>query len=157
MKLIEDYLEVDETSSTGLRWKVKCGAKAAGSEAFTSINSAGYYHGSFDKKDYLAHRVIALLSGMDLTGITLVDHRDGNKTNNKVDNLRVVSASKNTSNTNGPRSNNLLGVKGVRLSKSGKFEACITLGKKYKHLGTFSSVEKAKEAFEKAHKEHYGE
>ncbi|MGL5016261.1 MAG: HNH endonuclease [Bacteroidales bacterium] len=157
MKIIEDYLEVDVTSTTGLRWIKRCGAKSAGSEAFTSINSSGYYHGTFDNKHYLAHRVVAMLSGMDLSGATLVDHTDCDKTNNHPDNLRVVSASKNTANTKGPRSNNLLGVKGVRRSKSGRFEATISINKKYKHIGTFDTIEEASLAFAAAHKNHHGE
>ena len=95
----------------------------------------------FDKP-YKAHRVIWAMchGGWPIHGI---DHIDGDRTNNRFENLRDVTQSKNMRNSS-IRSDNTSGVVGVYLEKkSGTWYAQIKTGGTVKHLGQFPSFEDA--------------
>tara|TARA_R110002167_G_C12263501_1_gene613289 strand:- start:27 stop:539 length:513 start_codon:yes stop_codon:yes gene_type:complete len=115
---IEDYLAVDNTSKTGLRWIKGRGRKIkSGDEAFTRIDSMGYYGGAFNYTDYTAHRVIMYLTYSEWsTRKKHVDHIDGNRLNNNIDNLHFVPPTSNQKNDNRKmQSNNTSGIKGLSL------------------------------------------
>ena len=114
---IEDYLAVDNTSKTGLRWIKDKGRAYSGNEAFTAIDSYGYYFGKFNGTFYAAHRVIMYLTYGEWSTIKKhVDHIDGNRSNNNIDNLHFVSPTGNQKNDNRKMmSNNTSGIKGLSL------------------------------------------
>jgi len=89
---IKDYLKYDPTSKTGLRW-IKDNRRARkGNEAFTGINSSGYYSGSFNYLKLSAHQVIMFLEyGKWSDYDTNVHHKDENKLNNNLNNLEFIS------------------------------------------------------------------
>ena len=115
-KNIKDYLKYDPTSSTGLRWikspSYKC---KEGDEAFTARDAYGYYFGKFDYVTYKAHQVIMFLQHGIWSNINNhIDHIDGDKTNNNIDNLRFVSPTGNQRNANRKlNENNTSGIKGL--------------------------------------------
>ena len=116
-KNIKDYLKYDPTSSTGLRWiKSPSYRFKEGDEAFTS-KSGGYYVGRFDYVMYSAHQVIMFLQhGKWSDRNNPIDHINGDKTNNNMDNLRFVSPTGNQRNANRKmQSNNTSGVIGLSL------------------------------------------
>lgn len=63
------------------------------------LDSSGYYRVSIRNQKYLVHRVIFSLFNMqkDIESFEL-DHIDGDKLNNKLDNLRLVTSSTNSRN-----------------------------------------------------------
>ena len=68
-----------------------------------------------------------------------VDHRDGNRLNNRRENLRYATHSQNGLNT-AIRDNNTSGFRGVSYcSERGNWEAYITVAGQRKNLGRFSS------------------
>lgn len=72
-----------------------------------------------------------------------IDHIDGNKTNNRQNNLRDVPASENRKNMPIPK-NNTSGVVGVwRNEKNKKWDACIGMNGRTIHIGSFASFEEA--------------
>jgi hypothetical protein len=112
-KDIGDYLAYSEESKTGLvqkkpRQRVRVGQEAG------SIDKNGYYKTSFKSKDYFNHRIIYFLN----TGIDpeekQVDHIDGNKSNNKIWNLRLATHKQNSTNKK-KNKNNTSGITGVYL------------------------------------------
>ena len=119
---IKDYLAVDSTSKTGLRWIKNRGTRGkAGQEAFTRIGYDGYYGGSFNYTSYSAHQVIMYLIHNEWSNrLKHVDHIDGNKLNNNINNLRFVSPTGNQRNDNRKlSSNNTSGIKGLHLWTDG--------------------------------------
>jgi len=114
---IEDYLAVDNTSKTGLRWIKNKGTAYSGNEAFTRVDPCGYYGGKFNSISYTAHQVIMYLTYGEWSTIKKhVDHIDGNRSNNNIDNLHFVSATGNQKNDNRKLNrNNTSGIKGLGL------------------------------------------
>lgn len=86
-----------------------------------------------------------------------IDHIDGNPSNNKISNLRLVTHSQNCKNRK-INVNNKSGYKGVNWhEKSQKWRAYISLNGKWILLGFFLKKEEAIEARKKAESEMYGE
>lgn len=119
------------------RW----GGRVAG-----TINSAGYVYISIDRRRYLAHRLAFLY----MTGRIpeVVDHRDG--PSNAWHNLRPATREGNGTNARGWRTTKS-GAKGVWRQPGRKnYAAAITINGKSRWLGSFPTIELAKEAYTKA-------
>jgi hypothetical protein len=131
-----------------LFWKSRDGGapgwngKYAGKEAFTSTNSYGYKQGSILGGVYRAHRVIWAMVNGEWPEAD-IDHINGNRTDNRIVNLRSVSRSENCMNSSlGKR--NKSGVVGVCWSKrEGKWKAQIQKDGKNIQIGHFSSFDEA--------------
>lgn len=125
-KNIKDYLKYDNTSITGLRWIKSPNYKyKVGDEAFTRIDRYGYYVGYFGGRTYQAHQVIMFLQlGEWSSRKKHIDHSDGNRKNNNIDNLRFVSPTGNQKNANRKLNvNNTTGIKGIDYNNDGSFRA----------------------------------
>lgn len=93
------------------------------------------------------HRVIT-----DAPEGKVVDHIDGDGLNNTDGNLRIGSHQQNMCNRRGKAVSNT-GVRGVSLDGRGKYRARVG----QVQIGSFSTLEEATMAVEKARKEMYGE
>ncbi len=102
----------------------------------------GYWRISISGKNYAAHR-LAWLYVHGRWPSDQIDHINGDKSDNRIANLREASASQNTMNQ-GLRKDNSTGFKGVYEDKrTGRFRARITVGGKPKNLGFYATVEDA--------------
>jgi hypothetical protein len=104
--------------------------------------SAGYFYILIDGKYYLVHRIIAsCFLGLDIGNPNdVIDHRDGNPTNNCVANLRITT--KQGNGWNQPR------AKGYYWHKeSQKWQAQIRVNNNNIHLGYFDTEEAAHQAY----------
>lgn len=100
-------------------------------------------------KTILMHRVIAETpDGM------WTDHRNRNRLDNRKSNLRVCTPSENSANR---ENNNRTGYKGVYQMTTKKWYAQIKVGGKTRHLGCFSTPEKASRAYQSAAKHVWGQ
>lgn len=71
--------------------------RADGRPAFSTVKSGGYLHGQFAKRFIKAHRVAwALHNGHWPVGY--IDHIDGDRSNNRIANLREATARQNSAN-----------------------------------------------------------
>lgn len=113
-----------------------------------TIDPRGYVAGrpSKSKSSVTLHRWILIDGDSE---VSTIDHVDGNKLNNKRCNLRQCSQAENSRNTKLAK-NNSSGFKGVSLNASGKWRARIWKDWKEIHLGTFSTIEDAVSAYDKA-------
>lgn len=86
-----------------------------------------------------------------------VDHKDGEKLNNRRHNLRICTHAQNVKNKS-LHKNNTSGYKGVSFFKpTGQWLVHIGVGGKSKHIGLFDQIEDAAKAYSQAASEHYGE
>jgi hypothetical protein len=151
---LREVLSYDPNSGLFV-WKVKKSRAIAGSVAGTN-HVKGYIVISVDGNIYLAHR-LAWLYVHGVWPDESIDHRDCNRSNNIMSNLRLATFSEN--NRNQPiRRNNTSGQKCVHWSKSSnKWQVRIWGDGKRIYLGSFVSQQEANEAYKKAVIEIHGE
>lgn len=118
------------------RWRA-CGDK--------HNHSSGYSHLKIDGKNYLAHRLIWLLTYR--TWPKFIDHIDKNPMNNRIDNLRSATRQENNHNR-GMNKNSSSGYPGVSFFKrDNKWMAYIRVNSKQTFLGYFDTPEEAFTAY----------
>lgn len=140
------------TEETGGKRFRQFNKQFAGKEAlYGNSGSHGYRMGAIFNRQYLTHRVVwALVNG---AWPSRIDHINGDKTDNRIANLRVATASENARNCAlSPR--NKSGVVGVNWAKhAGKWRAAIYTKSGHRHLGYFSDIKSAADARKVAERE----
>ena len=129
----QDLLKIFEFSDGNLIWKKKIAPRAKVGCVAGHLRKDGYVQIKVLHKLYPAHRLIWFLVHGEWPK-NEVDHIDGNKSNNRIENLRDVTKSQNQQNRLKTKQNSS-GYKGVFFhAKSNKWIAKITLNKKQNHL-----------------------
>lgn len=136
-----------EPDTGKLFWRISKSNVSAGSEA-GSINQEGYLKISIDGKNYLTHRIAWFLHYQEMPSLQ-IDHINGSRTDNRIENLRQATNSQNQRNQRKPKSNNKSGYLGVSANGK-KWKAQIKVGGNPKYLGCFDTPEKAHDAYIKA-------
>lgn len=143
--ILKDKLLYDE--HTGIFTWLKSDTKRikTGSIAgFTDVR--GYVSIHISKKLYYAHRLAWLYKYGNMPKQN-IDHINGNRNDNRIENLREASQQQNVMNV-GARKRNTSGYKGVSFSKvANKWEARFTYNKKTNYLGLFLTAELARDAY----------
>lgn len=132
-------------------WMARFAGKVAGIKG-----KDGYRRVCIDGSDWLAHR-IAWAIAHNRNIVSMIDHINGDKDDNRLLNLREATRSQNGSNRPAPR-NNTSGRKGVVWARRHKkWVAQIVVRGKYFHLGYFDDFDEASLAYESAAKNFFGE
>jgi hypothetical protein len=111
-----------------------------------------YYNGS--KKNFKIHQLVAMAflnHKPDGTQNLVVDHINDVKTDNRVENLQIVTQRYNCCKTQGRYTSKFKGVDWFK--KRNKWRAAITINGKRKHLGLFNCEEEAAKAYQNKLKE----
>lgn len=141
---VKDMLTYDP--STGVfKWKKKRRGVRTGI-ALGSDNGFGYLRISVLGRSYYAHRLAWFYTHGEWP--ETIDHINGIKSDNRIENLRSCSQLSNNQNRLKKQSNNkslALGVSWHKRSK--KWQAHICIYKERKYLGLFSSIDKAHAAY----------
>lgn len=128
-------------------------ARYAGQVAMTAKNAHGYACGPILGKTYLAHRVVWAMANGVWPG-EQIDHLNGDRTDNRLVNLREVSHRENSINACQSR-NNTSGATGVYWRHDiAKWTSKIGIQGKVVHLGIFDSFDEAVAARASAQREH---
>ena len=132
--------------------------KMAGKEAGSNDRSVGYRRIGMFGREFWAHRLAWLyVHGRMPYAKHEIDHINGDKLDNRIENLREVSHGQNGQNT-GLRVNNRSGIKGVSWAASrGNWLATITVHGKMRNLGRFDTLEDAAAARRAAEIEYHGD
>lgn len=132
---------------TGRIFWLEPGVGRVRDEAGNGTGSRGYRTVFVDGRSYLAHRLAwALFYGEWPYGP--LDHIDGDKQNNRINNLRIVDASMNCENLRKARADSKTQLLGVHLcSRTGKWRAQICVRGRRIDLGRFASPEMASVAY----------
>lgn len=106
----------------------------------------GYRRTTIDGVAVLEHR-LAWLYVHGRWPSQQIDHINGNRTDNRIANLREVSQSVNMRNLQGPKKNSQSGVLGVIRHSDTLWRVRVTINRKAKHIGYFQTREAAAEAY----------
>jgi len=129
------------------RWNGRYAGKEAG-----KLDAKGYRVIAIDRKPFLAHRLAMLIVNGQWPPMH-VDHKNGNPSDNRIENLRQCNHAENHQNRR-RQSNNTSGHIGVTWSSAAnKWSAKIRVNGKEMHLGVFANKEDAASAYEHAKKQ----
>lgn len=143
---LKELLSYDPESGEFTR-TVDQGRQRAGCIAGSIDPINGYIRIGIDKVCHKAHR----LAWLYMTGQwppDVIDHINGDRSDNRFSNLRLAVVSENNQNVQAARKDSRSGYRGVSWLKArGKWRATINVDGKQHHLGYFDSPESASEAY----------
>ncbi len=119
-----------------LLWRRRRGTRKKGSPC-GFVTRDGYLAVRINKRNYPVHRLVWWMHTGAYPLNEYIDHKDGNRQNNKIENLRAVTPGINNQNT-AKTSLTTSKYKGV-LFRSGKWLARIYINRKQIHLGSFDT------------------
>lgn len=137
-------------SRVGRGWPTK-----AGTEAGYLHKGSGYRRIRFGPKSYKTHVIAWALTTGEWPSM-IVDHKNADKSDNRLCNLRLATEGQNCCNSKTPK-HNTSGHKGVSPTKSGKWSARIRYNRKEKYLGIFPTKEGAINAYREMADKLHGE
>ena len=138
---LRELLHYDPETGVFTRLISRQGLRAQVGDVAGSKNSHGYIGISVDGRLYRAHRLAWLfMRGGWPTGD--IDHIDGDRANNRFDNLRDVSTSVNMQNQRRAQPRNASGYLGVT-RHGNRFEASIKLDGVNRYIGSYATPEEA--------------
>lgn len=150
---LDELLEYNPVTGVFTR-KVARRGFAKGSVA-GSLKKDGCIHIKIDGKMYLAHRLVFLLETGNFPK-EMVDHVDGDRSNNARCNLREATREENARNSK-VRVTNKLGIKGVGFHKaSGRYAVQLRIGGRQVHLGLYDDLELATLVAQEAREKYHG-
>lgn len=155
MKFTQEYIReiffYDEETGK-LYWNYNSNKPSTWNTRFANTE-AGCFDGKYirlgiDGIKCLAHRIIWLY----LYGVypPRIDHRDGDGSNNKQDNLRISTQSQNIANASFGK------YRGIEAHGT-KYRARICVDRNRIELGSFNTLEEANQAYETAADKYFGE
>ena len=151
LKMFKEYFEYDNGF---LIWKKRSGTRGLTGTRAGKLRKDGYFDVGLKGKYYLVHRIVYALHYGILP--EAVDHVNRNRSDNRIENLRSSDFCKNAWNSTISKSNST-GVKGVRLTYNGKFEARVAVKGNTIQVGTFRTLEEASEALDTIRQKEHGE
>lgn len=121
-----------------------------------TINTVGYRQVIVNMKPLLEHRIIWEMHHGPIPDGLQLDHRNGVRHDNRLENLRLATPSQNMINRSFI-SEHGQGIKFDKRAKKRPWSARVTVKRKTYHLGMFATKEEAAAAQERAAKDLHGE
>lgn len=123
-------------------------ARYANSPALNCLDGDGYCHGRILGERYEAHRIIWAMNYGDPHNFE-IDHINGKRSDNRLENLRLVTRAENNRNMR-LRKDSPHGLTGIKQHNNGRWRAVISFERKRIHLGYYPTREEAVAARKKA-------
>lgn len=130
---------------TGQFCWLKTSGKAIKGSFAGAIHTNGYIKIGYKGKRYYAHRLAWEIYYGDEPA-DMIDHINGNRTDNRIENLRLANSLKNSQNIRFPHCDNKSGLLGVFRQRK-KFSAQICTNGVKICLGTFETAQEAHNAY----------
>jgi hypothetical protein len=142
---LREVLSYDRKTGV-FRWRVSTSNRVKIGRTAGSNNGVGYLRLMVDGCFYYAHRLAWMYENGTMPAFE-IDHADGNRSNNRIENLRIAQHRENSQNQ--PlRSTNTSGKHGVSWHKQrAKWTAYIMKDGRKQHLGLFDCVDEAGRAY----------
>lgn len=152
---LKELLYYDPETGIFTRLVGRSGPRARAGDVAGCDNGKGYIRIYVDGKPYKAHRLAWFY--MHGEWPEEIDHRNGERADNRLSNLRPVTRQQNNLNQSIYRSNTS-GLKGVSFYKAtGKWKAQIQVNGRKIGLGYYQTKEQAHQAYVAAARELHGE
>jgi hypothetical protein len=133
--------ELFEYKGGNLYWKNTNGKTKSGQIA-GGPSTKGYWIVGIKQKRYKLHRLIFLMHHGFMP--EYVDHVNGNTSDNRIENLRVATASQNAYNSKKPK-NNTSGLKNISWDKkTKKWVVRLKINETLKNFGRYNDIDYAK-------------
>lgn len=143
---LRQLLAYDSTTGVFTRLVALDPGGSAGEVAGTLQKSTGYRRVCVDGTVYRENR-LAWLYVYERWPVAHIDHRNGVRDDNRIDNLREATRTVNSQNRRRAQRNNLSsGLLGVT-AKRDKWVASIRVDRRLRHLGTFATKEAAHQRY----------
>lgn len=150
---IEQLKTAFDYKDGNLYWKISTSNVVKIGDKAGYIRKDGYVKITFNKKCYLLHRLIFAFHHGYLP--KMLDHIDGNPSNNKIENLREANDFQNSWNKK-VRPDSVSGIKGVWKNYK-KWGVTIQANKKVMYFGSFEDLELAELVAIEARNKYHGE
>lgn len=143
-----DWNSVFEYRDGSLYWKIKAAYKSnPGDRAGSSVRQT-YEKIGYGNRSYRTHQIIWQMLRGEVPSGYIIDHIDGNKFNNRIENLRVVTYSQNSRNRKIHRDGKAAGLFYNKRSK--RWLVTMNLGSHQTREGAEEAYFRAKNLLEKA-------
>ena len=149
--LTQSYVQSILRYEEGNLFWIKNTRSRRGKGPIGTVNGKGYRQAFIDNKIYTIHRLVFLLHHGWLP--RYLDHIDGNRLNNRIENLRPCSNQQNMFNLEGRATS---GIKGVTLTRHGTWQAQLSINGRNRYLGVYKTIEEAGEIVRQAREKHHG-
>lgn len=145
IKNVVDYEGLYAVTDEGVVFSLK-----SGNEIKSRLNTQGYFYVQLCKEgkssEHSVHRIVYEAFNGKKSDNLVIDHIDGNRLNNNLTNLRKLTTRENTARAKVSKYG-----RGVRLfEKINKFGASIQIENVNYFLGTFLTIEEARQAYNTA-------
>ena len=126
-----------------LLWKVRKGKVGKPGKVAGSVNVDGYRRIQFDGNRYMAHRLIWIWHHGPVEDALCVDHINGERNDNRIENLQILTQRQNTSKGWATSKSSSLPT-GVTLTRYGTYQAALGVAGAKRHLGSFATKDEAR-------------
>lgn len=138
MNLILSKLIYNKDSGV-FTWSETVSSKAIKGAEVSSLDADGYVRVGYKGGTYRVHRLVMFMFGYDISGLQ-VDHINHDRTDNRIENLRLVENKINHKNKK-KYNNNKTGVAGVGfISRLNKWSVNIAIKEKQTYHGVFPTL-----------------
>ena len=142
----DDLCKVFEYNpDTGIIYWKRTSSKRSPARSVAGTKENKYIKIQYKGQSLKAHRLAWLLHTKKDPGLLSISHKNKNRMDNRIDNLRCLDTTE-LAYARSVRSDNNTGRRGIKRMTDGRYKSMATMHGKSKYLGFFNTLEEAVEA-----------